>query len=155
MKKNLLNEINQMKFLFGYKPGRVLSEQETPEIEEGFREIEFDEPEMAEGFDFDMDDEDFYPSYDSSGEFKGMSKLMGDMDIDFGPEVAEPAIAPDVKPDVKPDTDKPAPRIRPDRDPSRLPNPNPDTHPQGRGRHMDENIYEIEIDGDIEELFDK
>ncbi len=56
MKKNLLNEINQMKFLFGYKPGRVLSEQETPEMEEGFREIEFDEPEMAEGFDFDMDE---------------------------------------------------------------------------------------------------
>lgn len=136
MKKNLLNEINQMKFLFGYKPGRVLSEQETPEMEEmeeGFREIELDEPEM--GFEEDI------------------------MDFDFGPEVAEPAIAPDVKPDVKPDTDRPAPRIRPDRDPSRLPNPNPDTHPQGRRRHMDmdmdENIYEIEIDGDIEELFDK
>ena len=30
----------------------------------------------------DMDDEDFYPSYDSSNEFKGMSKLMGDMDMD-------------------------------------------------------------------------
>ena len=136
MKKNLLNEINQMKFLFGYKPGRVLSEQETPEMEEmdmeeGFREIELDEPEMEMGFEEDI------------------------MDFDFGPEVAEPAIAPDVKPDVKPDTDRPAPRIRPDRDPSRLPNPNPDTHPQGRGRHMDENIYEIEIDGDIEELFDK
>lgn len=30
MKKNLLNELNQMKYLFGYKAGKVISEQETP-----------------------------------------------------------------------------------------------------------------------------
>jgi len=28
MKKDLLNEINQIKFMFGYKAGKVLSEQE-------------------------------------------------------------------------------------------------------------------------------
>jgi LysM repeat protein len=28
MNRNLLNEINQMKFMFGYKPGKVLSEQD-------------------------------------------------------------------------------------------------------------------------------
>ena len=27
MRKNLLNEIDQMKYLFGYKPGKVISEQ--------------------------------------------------------------------------------------------------------------------------------
>ena len=130
MKKNLLNEINQMKFLFGYKPGRVLSEQEMPEMDEGFRELDIEEPEM--GFEDDI------------------------VDFDFGPEVAEPAIAPDVKPDVKPDTDRPAPRIRPDRDPSRLPNPDPDTHPQGRRKHMEEiDMDEMDMDDDIEELFDK
>ena len=32
--------------------------------------------------DMDFEDENFYPSYDPSGEFKGMSQLMGDMDID-------------------------------------------------------------------------
>ena len=32
--------------------------------------------------DIEIDDENFYPSYDPSGEFKGMSQLMGDMDID-------------------------------------------------------------------------
>ena len=30
MEKNILNEIDQMKYLFGYKPGKVISEQVTP-----------------------------------------------------------------------------------------------------------------------------
>ena len=30
MGKNILNEIDQMKYLFGYKPGKVISEQVTP-----------------------------------------------------------------------------------------------------------------------------
>lgn len=53
--------------------------------------------------DDDMDDEDFYPSYDSSGEFKGMSKLMGDMDMDDGdreeyyPELRIPRDMPHIK----------------------------------------------------------
>lgn len=35
MDKKLINEeIQNMKFLFGYKPGRVISEQEQPEIDE-------------------------------------------------------------------------------------------------------------------------
>jgi len=28
--KNILNEINEIKYLFGYKPGRVISEQNVP-----------------------------------------------------------------------------------------------------------------------------
>jgi hypothetical protein len=31
MKKNVLNEIKEMKYLFGYKPGKVISEQDLPE----------------------------------------------------------------------------------------------------------------------------
>lgn len=37
MKKNLLNEINQIKFMFGYKAGKVLSEQEEND-DSNFRE---------------------------------------------------------------------------------------------------------------------
>ena len=182
MKKNVLNEINQMKFLFGYKPGRVISEQELPEMYEDYIDDELEEgPEMEIS------------------------------DFDFGPETAEPAVAPDVKPDVKPETERPR-RTRPDYDPVHIPNPNVDPHPQGRLRRMrsmdydmpsseeieyeleiddepkrpmgrrmkdleredrpymkkpmgrmrremepevEENIYEIEIDSDIEELFKK
>jgi|LakMenEpi03Aug12_release.lakeMendotaPanAssembly.Ray.scaffolds.fasta_scaffold27771_6 hypothetical protein len=35
MNRNLLNEINQMKFMFGYKPGKVLSEQDEPKFDIG------------------------------------------------------------------------------------------------------------------------
>lgn len=35
MNKIVLNEINQMKFLFGYKPGKVLSEQDSVENQYG------------------------------------------------------------------------------------------------------------------------
>lgn len=51
----------------------------------------------------DMDDEDFYPSYDSSGEFKGMSKLMGDMYMgdedqeEYYPELRIPRDMPHIK----------------------------------------------------------
>ena len=47
MKKELLNELNQMKYLFGYKPGRVISEQEINEAEMEMSDVEFDFPEVA------------------------------------------------------------------------------------------------------------
>ena len=33
MEKNILSEIDQMKYLFGYKPGKVISEQATPPVQ--------------------------------------------------------------------------------------------------------------------------
>jgi hypothetical protein len=35
MEKNILSEIDQMKYLFGYKPGKVISEQVTPPAQTG------------------------------------------------------------------------------------------------------------------------
>ena len=32
MEKNILSEIDQMKYLFGYKPGKVISEQSVPAV---------------------------------------------------------------------------------------------------------------------------
>lgn len=137
MNKIVLNEINQMKFLFGYKPGKVLSEQASVE-----------EIHMDEDSDFmDIEDIEMMPS----------------------PDVAEP--------DVKPGVDKPRTRpSRPDYDPANIPSPDVDPHPQGseeddmprprkmrdtdtprprrmRDTDMAENMYEIEIDSDISELF--
>jgi hypothetical protein len=141
MKKNVINEISQMKFLFGYKPGKVLSEQNVP---------------MEQDYEME-DDISFYD------------------DVMFAePDVAEPEVMPDT--DVDPDVRPHRPR-RPDRKDL----PNYDPQPQGRRnrsfsdeveyelefedgpkrrpmrrmRDMDENIYEIEIDGDIAELFKK
>jgi hypothetical protein len=48
MKKDLRKELQEMKFLFGYKAGRVISEQNMPKMEEGLDDIMFAEPGVAE-----------------------------------------------------------------------------------------------------------
>ncbi len=152
MKKNVINEISQMKFLFGYKPGRVLSEQELPEMEDLMVDGEME--------DLMVDDE--------------MS------DFDFGPEVAPTPTRERERTKEREKTEKPFRPSRPSRNPDELPGYNP--HPQGseedeieyeleiddmpmrdmdrpmrrpmnKMRDMDENIYEIEVDDDIENLF--
>ena len=176
MKKNVLNEIDQMKYLFGYKPGKVISEQTNRPISEMDYVEEYDElGEMEDVMDYTEEDIEMDPFED---DFEPV------MSFD-GPEVAPAPTKPDVKPDVTPE--KPVTRPgRPNRDPAILPDVDP--HPQGkrrrmrdmgvdidmerpsrrmrdmdvdmdrpsrRMRDMDETIYEIEIDGDIEELFKK
>jgi hypothetical protein len=48
MEKNLKNELQEMKFLFGYKPGRVISEQHIPMIEDEFdMDIDFADTDVA------------------------------------------------------------------------------------------------------------
>ena len=154
MKKNVINEISQMKFLFGYKPGRVLSEQELPEMEDLMVDDEMD---------IEVDDEmsDFY----------------------FGPEVAPTPTRERERTKEREKTEKPFRPSRPSRNPDELPgyNPHPqgseedeieyvleiDDMPMRRPMNkmrdmdrprrgmidMDENIYEIVIDDDIENLF--
>ena len=50
MKKNLNQELNEMKFLFGYKPGKVLSEQNLPLGEDDFEmeDVMFADPDVME-----------------------------------------------------------------------------------------------------------
>ena len=47
MKKNLLNELNQMKYLFGYEKGRVISEQKGL-LKEDEEDIMFADPDVME-----------------------------------------------------------------------------------------------------------
>jgi hypothetical protein len=47
MKKNLLNELSQMKFMFDYKPGKIISEQNF------INEEDIDFPELE---DIDVED---------------------------------------------------------------------------------------------------
>jgi hypothetical protein len=186
MKKNVLNEIDQMKYLFGYKPGKVISEQKSRPISEMDYTEEYDElDEMEDVMDYTEEDIEMDPFEDN---FEPV------MSFD-GPDVAPAPTKPDVMPDVTPEKRVTRPG-RPNRDPAILPDVDP--HPQGkrrrmrdmdmdvdmdidmerpsrrmrdmdmdvdmdidmerpsrRMRDMDETIYEIEIDGDIEELFKK
>ena len=75
MKKQIIEEIRDMKYLLNYNRGRILSEQ--PEV----KEVHLDEYE--EELYSDMDDySDEVPSFDLEGMFKGMSKPNGDMELD-------------------------------------------------------------------------
>jgi hypothetical protein len=47
MKNDLRKELNEMKFLFGYKPGKVISEQHIPEMDDEL-DVMMVEPGVAE-----------------------------------------------------------------------------------------------------------
>jgi hypothetical protein len=129
MKKNIKNEINEMKYLFGYQRGVVISEQKELPMEEDYEED-------VVGVVDDVD-------YDQDGDYFDIDSI-----LDAEPGVAEPETKPKTRPGTKPDTDreeKPFTPGRPNRDPGRLPYEDPDTHPQGRrNRQFDDE------DGDLD-----
>ena len=151
MKKNVINEINQMKFLFGYKAGKVLSEQELPEMEDLM-------------VDDEMSDFDFGPEV-APTPTRERTKEKEETEKPYRP--GRPDRDPNRLPYTDPDT-HPQGRRRPsmDRDEVKYELEIDDTEkpmrrmrdmdmekPMRRMRDMDENIYEVEIDDDIESLF--
>jgi hypothetical protein len=140
MKKSINEELNSIKFLFKYKAGKVLSEQEQFESEDvGFEEIDLDEeyddvdmdtrtPEERErdGLDIDMDTgEDLAPSFDSDGNFLGMVKPNRDgMEVD-GDLIENRELEVPVKPGTKTPT-------KPDKDSPYKPKPGPKKAPKAK-----------------------
>jgi len=103
MKKQILEELNDIKYLFNYNRGKVISEQEQFEAEDiDFEEIDIDDEDDYEDINYlkgefneeydddeeydymvDPNAEEMFPSFDSSsfsGKYLGMAKPMGDMD---------------------------------------------------------------------------
>jgi hypothetical protein len=154
MKKNLINEINEMKRLFAHQRGVVISEQNIPLNEDvDLDDVMFADTDTETEIERDVEKEHGHgPEKPTVRPDRGRDRDPGklpytdpdthpqgrfndDFDFDFDIDFAEPGVAePEVKPDT--DTDKkpfdPARRERRDRDPGRLPYEDPDTHPQGR-----------------------
>lgn len=100
MKKNILNEINDMKYLFNYNRGKVISEQEQFESAgadlvdnlDMFMDDEDDEDDDINylkgqfdeeyGYEDMDDDSEMVPSFNPSGEYLGMVGPNGDMEFD-------------------------------------------------------------------------
>jgi hypothetical protein len=103
MKKQILQELNDIKYLLNYNRGKIISEQEQFEAEDiDFEEIDIDDEDDDEDINYlkgefneEYDDDEEYdymvdpnaeemlPSFDSSsfsGKYLGMAKPMGDMD---------------------------------------------------------------------------
>jgi len=129
MKKQILEELNGIKYLFNYNRGKVISEQEQFESEDiDFEEIDIDDENGDEDINYlkgefneeyddyeeydymvDPNAEEMLPSFDSSsssGKYLGMAKPMGDMDTRT-PEEREKTKTPSTpykpKPGPKPD----------------------------------------------------
>jgi hypothetical protein len=156
MNKNVLNEISQMKFLFGYKPGKVLSEQEIP-VDEDFSEIDFSDV---------IDSPGVAPAPTRERERTREKERERETEKPFNPDRERRERNPDRLPYTNPDThpqgseedettyelelDLPPRQMR-----SRMGDMEPKRPMRRRMGDVDENIYEIEIDGSIEELFNK
>jgi hypothetical protein len=171
MKKNVINEISQMKFLFGYKPGKVLSEQNVP-MEEDFSDMEdvmvddFEDidlgPEVAPAPTREREktrekEKETDKPYRPSRPDRDPGRLPY-TDPDTHPQGSdEDEIEYELEIDDVPRMEKPMGRrnrdMGMDRPMGRMRNMDMDRPMGGRNRNSDETEYEIEIDGDIEDLF--
>lgn len=137
MKKQIIEEIKDMKYLFNYNRGRILSEQSE------VKEINLDEYEEEWDTSIDDDDdneewesmdngEDVIPSFDVSGEFKGMSKPNGDMELE---EMDVPVMLPGTKEKERTIT---TPGIKPGKKPGTpySPKPGPKKNPKAKSDKM-------------------
>ena len=150
MKRNLKNELNEMKYLFGYKRGKVISEQRN--LNESFEEdIMFAEPEVAPAptrekertretekpFDPDRTRRErnpdrlpyTEPDTHPQGEFDDTEYEIDFSDVDAPVREKERT----KEKERTRETEKPfdPDRTRRERNPDRMPYTDPDTHPQG------------------------
>lgn len=162
MRKNLKNELNEMKYLFGYERGRVISEQKKiiSEMEEEYEDVMFAEPDVAPAPTREREktreketEKPFDP--DRTRRERNPDRLpytdpdthpQGELDdVEYEIEFDSPDVAPaptrekERTREKEKETEKPfnPDRTRRERDPDRLPYTNPDTHPQGRDRDLD------------------
>ena len=144
MKKQIIEELNDIKYLFNYSIGKVISEQEQFESEDSdFEEIDIDDEddeddenndinylksEFSEKYGYeDMDTgEDLEPSFDSDGNFLGMVKPNQD-DMEVDEDLIENR---ELEVPVKPDTKTPTKPKKPGTPYS--PKPGPKKNPKAR-----------------------
>lgn len=173
MNKNVINEIKQMKYMFGYKPGKVISEQNIPEMDDVmFAEPDVMEPEVKPDTDRDVEERPSRPGRPD----RDPSRLPytdpdthpqgSDEETEYELEIDDMPIFSDedeteyeLEIDDMPKMGKPMGRMGMERPMGRRHRDENEPFmkkPMSR-RHndSDENEYEIEIDGDIEELFNR
>ena len=121
MKNNLNEELKDIKYLFNYDRGRVISEQQLFEDDQ-------------EDFDMSMGDEDLAPSFDSDGNFLGMvTPNLGGMELDE--EMDLPVMLPGTKEKERIKVD-PGTKPKKPKTPYR-PKPGPEPDPKARKRKGD------------------
>ena len=121
MKNNLNEELKDIKYLFNYDRGRVISEQQLFEDDQ-------------EDFYMSMGDEDLAPSFDSDGNFLGMvTPNLDGMELDE--EMDLPVMLPGTKEKERIKVD-PGTKPKKPKTPYR-PKPGPEPDPKARKRKGD------------------
>ena len=159
MKKQIIEELNDIKYLFNYSIGKVISEQEQFESEDSdFEEIDIDDEddenndinylksEFSEEYGYgDMDTgEDLEPSFYSDGNFLGMVKPNRD-DMEVDEDLIENR---ELEVPVKPDTKTPTKPKKPGTPYS--PKPGPKKNPKARKGDMPDWLSFDELGIDFE-----
>ena len=172
MKKQILEEIKDMRYLLNYNRGKVISEQineeedfvniddfelydpeeEDLDSETDWDQLEEDEdiypitPEERDDFyPITPEDNDLIPSFDSDGNFLGMEKPSGDMELDE--EMDLPVMLPGTKEKERTIT---TPGTKPDKDNPYKPKPGPKKNPKARKGDMPEWLSFDELGIDFE-----
>jgi hypothetical protein len=129
MKKQILEELNDIKYLFNYNRGKVISEQEQFEVEEiDFEEIDLDDEDDDEDINYLKGE--FNEEYDDQEEF---DTSMDDMELDE--EMDLPVMLPGTKEKERIKVDPGTKPKKPKTPYSPKPGPKPD--PKARKRKGD------------------
>jgi hypothetical protein len=161
MKKQILKELNDIKYLFNYSRGKVISEQEQFESEDAdFEEIDIDDEDddvnylkgqFDEEYDYvDMDDgSEMFPSFSHNGDMDTRTPEEREMDSrDIDMEVDGDLIENrELEVPVKPGTKTPT---KPDKDSPYKPKPGPKKKPKARKGDMPDWLSFDEIGINIE-----
>ena len=161
MKKQILKELNDIKYLFNYSRGKVISEQEQFESEDAdFEEIDIDDEDddvnylkgqFDEEYDYvDMDDgSEMFPSFSPNGDMDTRTPEEREMDSrDIDMEVDGDLIENrELEVPVKPGTKTPT---KPDKDSPYKPKPGPKKKPKARKGDMPDWLSFDEIGINIE-----
>ena len=163
MRKQILEELKEMRYLFNYDRGKIISEQnqnlnEMIDLEKGsFGYEDMDDgsekfPSFSPNGDMDTG-EDLAPSFDSDGNFLGMVKpnrdgMEGDEDeleeeIDFEVPTMEPGTKEKERTITKPGT-------KPDKDSPYKPKPGPKKNPKAKKGDMPDWLSFDELGIDFE-----
>ncbi len=136
MKKQILEELNDIKYLFNYNRGKIISEQEQFDDEEEF--VDYDDIDYGD-MDDDMDDEEeYYPELRIPHDMPSYKTKYrhSDDDMELDEEMDLPVMLPGTK---EKERTKVTPGTKPGKKPGTpySPKPGPKPDPKARNREDD------------------
>jgi hypothetical protein len=128
MKKQILKELNDMKYLFSYNRGKIISEQEQFDDEEEF--VDYDDMEYD---DMDDDEEEYYPELRIPHDMPSYKTKYrhSDDDMELDEEMDLPVMLPGTK---EKERTKVTPGTKPGKKPDTPYNPKPGPKPDPKAR---------------------